>query len=271
MVTEFSVKYPETDKFLRGLTVQMRVIGALVMRELHTRFGRDNIGFLWLIVEPALLTTGVSVIHLSSGPFMHYGMPTGSFMVSGYTCYILFRSIVNRAADAIESNRTLLFHRMITIFDILFSRAILELGATILSVLVLSLMMQSVNFGFLPQRPLLMLGGLVMLFWFSFGLSMIIAAASELSTMVERLVHPMTYLSLAISGAFTIQQTMPDPFRWYLSWWPTTEMFELIREGQFQDYNSDYTYPVYIISICMVLSAIGLLSLRAVRKDIHLG
>ncbi|MCE2575619.1 ABC transporter permease [Komagataeibacter sp. FNDCR2] len=270
-MTEVSSRHSETQKLLHGLKVQTRVIGALIMRELHTRFGRDNIGFLWLIVEPALLTIGVSILHFTSGPFIHYGMPTGSFMISGYTCYILFRSIINRASDAIESNRTLLYHRMITIFDVLFSRAVLELASTILAIVVLSIMMQAVDYGFLPQRPLIMLIGLVILFWFSFGLSMIIAAASERSTLVERLVHPATYLSMPISGAFSIQQTMPDPFRWYLSWWPTTEAFELIREGQFQDYTSDYTFPVYVVGWCMILSVIGLIYLRAVRKDVHLG
>ena len=30
------------------LTLQADVIGALVLRELHSRFGRNNVGYLWL-------------------------------------------------------------------------------------------------------------------------------------------------------------------------------------------------------------------------------
>jgi len=33
-----------------GWRIQARVIGALMIRELNTRFGRDNIGFLWIMV-----------------------------------------------------------------------------------------------------------------------------------------------------------------------------------------------------------------------------
>ena len=33
----------------RSATIQLRVIHALVMREVLTRYGRHNIGFLWLI------------------------------------------------------------------------------------------------------------------------------------------------------------------------------------------------------------------------------
>ena len=36
--------------------IQKRVIGALLMREIITRYGRNNIGFLWLFVEPLLIT-----------------------------------------------------------------------------------------------------------------------------------------------------------------------------------------------------------------------
>jgi ABC-type polysaccharide/polyol phosphate export permease len=34
------------------------VLGALLIRELLTRYGRHNIGFLWLFVEPMIFTLG---------------------------------------------------------------------------------------------------------------------------------------------------------------------------------------------------------------------
>ena len=40
------------SKLAAGWRIQRRVIGALMIRELITRFGRENIGFLWVMVEP---------------------------------------------------------------------------------------------------------------------------------------------------------------------------------------------------------------------------
>ena len=40
----------ESPSLLHSLRVQRRVIGALFMREALTRYGRHNIGFLWLFV-----------------------------------------------------------------------------------------------------------------------------------------------------------------------------------------------------------------------------
>ena len=48
--------------FFSSLAVQRRVIFALLMREVLTRFGRHNIGFLWLFVEPMIFTLGVTAL-----------------------------------------------------------------------------------------------------------------------------------------------------------------------------------------------------------------
>lgn len=38
-------------EFLKSLAIQRRVIGALIMRETYTRFGRENLGFAWIFGE----------------------------------------------------------------------------------------------------------------------------------------------------------------------------------------------------------------------------
>ena len=53
--------------FLRSFAVHMRVIGALVLRELHVRYGRENIGYLWMIGEPMLLASVIGSIHAANG------------------------------------------------------------------------------------------------------------------------------------------------------------------------------------------------------------
>lgn len=46
-----------------AISIQARVIGALILRELHTRYGRENIGYLWLVAEPLMLGTVISLLH----------------------------------------------------------------------------------------------------------------------------------------------------------------------------------------------------------------
>src|SRR3546814_5552704 len=47
---------PQQGGLLAGFKIQRNVVAALFMREVLTRFGRHNIGFLWMFVEPMLFT-----------------------------------------------------------------------------------------------------------------------------------------------------------------------------------------------------------------------
>ena len=55
---------------MQSLRIQARVVHALIMREIITRYGRHNIGFAWLFAEPMLFTIGViglwSIVHKST-------------------------------------------------------------------------------------------------------------------------------------------------------------------------------------------------------------
>ena len=53
--------------FPRSLDIQLRVLGALLMREIITRYGRDNLGFLWLFVEPMIFTLGITALWSAVG------------------------------------------------------------------------------------------------------------------------------------------------------------------------------------------------------------
>lgn len=59
--------------FWESLAIQRRVIGALLMREIITRYGRNNIGFLWLFVEPLLMTLLIRLVGVYPGqPKCHH-------------------------------------------------------------------------------------------------------------------------------------------------------------------------------------------------------
>src|SRR3712207_6210789 len=105
---------PGTGALLRNspLTVMRRVIGALLLRELLTRYGRNNIGFLWLFVEPMLfvgLMVAVRVTLRSAGFALNF--PVVAFALTGWTSLLLWRSMPNRCIGAHKANLPLLHHQ----------------------------------------------------------------------------------------------------------------------------------------------------------------
>lgn len=254
-----------------AIDVQRHVIGALIVRELRTRYGRDNIGSLWMLLEPVLLAAAVALLHARDGS-AHYGsgLRIIPFALTGYTVFMIFRSIVSRAESALEANRPLLFHRMVTIFDLLFSRALLELIATSGALALLYGLAVAAGLADVPARPLRLMAAIVLLTWFAFALSMGIATAVHFSKAFSKFVHPATYIAMPLSGAFFLLEWIPQPYRTWLTWSPLNQIFEMVHSGVFASYDSPYFDPLYIIGWCMAFTVSGLLLLRILRRRVHL-
>jgi capsular polysaccharide transport system permease protein len=250
----------------RGIAVQARTIAALIVREMHTRFGRDNIGYLWIFVEPSLLTIGVTSVHHLFGIHLPPGMQPAPFYIAGYTGYMLFRGLINRAGTTVEANGTLLFHRQVTLVDLILARALLEAAALITSSVALLGVCAYFSEGVMIAKPLEFLGGWLLNVWFVSSLSMIVLTLCVRFHVVERVIHPLTYLTLPISGAFTSFETVPPAFRSLLTWVPLAQIQEIIREGMFANFTSLYTRPLYVVAWCVALSMIGLAGLRVARR-----
>lgn len=258
----------KSSAMARGLSIHMRVIGAVLMRELHTRYGRENIGYLWLIGEPLMLGSIIALLH--SGYPAHGPIHPVALTVVGYTIFIMFRGIVSRAEGTLSANLPLMYHKMVTVFDIALARALLELAGTFLAFVILAAVAISLDYMTFPVRPLAMLGGIVYIFFYSFGLAMIIVGGAHDNRLLERLVHPFTYFMIPLSGAFYQIEWLPEPYRTYLLYNPFPHMFELLRYGVFEAAPLKYVNFTYMTATCLVLNLLGLIAMRSVKSRIHL-
>ena len=268
-VVHLQSQAPHRGSLAHGFRVQMRSIGAVMLRELHTRFGRNNIGYLWLVLEPMILSGGIAATHLLIHAKLPYGFQPGSFYSSGYITYIAMRNNVNRSAGLIESNKPLLYHRNVTLQDISWARTALEglavLGAMIVILTVYVLLGLSAP----PQRPFYILLGLTLMTWLSGGLAMIITGLSEMSPLVERLVHPITYLMIPISGMFFILDELPPKIANIVKWTVFSQITDISRMGLRSEFNSSYVNYGFIILVSAVSTLLGILLLVIARRRMH--
>src|SRR5580698_4437742 len=135
----------------RSLAIQSRVLHALLMREIITRFGRKNLGVLWLAVEPMLFTLGVTTLWTAAGLHRGSPIPIVAFAVTGYSSVLMWRNSANRSGGAIAQNKPLLFHRNVRVIDVLLTRIELEIGGATGSFIVLSALFIFVGWMPLPD------------------------------------------------------------------------------------------------------------------------
>ncbi|MBL6453866.1 ABC transporter permease [Belnapia sp. T6] len=246
---------------------QMRVIGALTLRELGTRFGRDNLGYLWLFVEPALLGGTIGAVHYFTGHGLPGGLNPFEFWVGGYVPFYLFRGVVNRAPSAVPANQSLLYHRHITLLDIMIARDVLE-GAAVLGAMIAFLAIFGIVFGDWPDDPFKMLIGMMLMLLIAHGVAMLIATGAVYTEIFDRVTHLVTYLTLPITGAFWMVFWLPSEAQQAALWVPTVHLFEMIRDGHFGKVVPT-TYDVnYAIYWAAGLNLLGMAGLRRARLDL---
>lgn len=252
-----------------AFAIQRSVVGALLMRELASRFGRENLGFVWLFLEPALLGGVIGLVHHLTGHGLPGGIDVFSFWVLGYIPYFLFRAVVNRAPVAIVSNQSLLYHRRVTILDVMVSRNLLEGAAVLGAMAAFILALGAVN-GTWPEQPAKIVAGMALMLGLAHGISMLVAAGAVYSEMFDRLTHLVTYLSLPVLGAFYMVFWLPTELQEAALWIPTVHCFELVRNGQFGDaVPTTYDIP-YVLACIAVLNLFGMAALRKARRDLVL-
>jgi ABC-type polysaccharide/polyol phosphate export permease len=246
--------------------IHRRVIGALLIRELLTRYGRNNIGFLWLFVEPALFILIITLIRgFIRGAYPN--LPIVAFALTGYSALLLWRNAVSRSIGAIKSNTALLFHRQVTIVDIFTARILLELIAITTTLAGLSIALWA--FGWLepPEDILQFVGGWLLLAWFSVGLALTIGGLSEKAEVVGRFWHPFSYILMVNSGAFFLVEIFPPGLREIMLWVPMLNAVEYMREGWFGSVFTAYYHLDYLIVCNFVFTIIGLSLVRQLRFD----
>jgi ABC-type polysaccharide/polyol phosphate export permease len=247
---------------LHSLTIQRRVIWALLMREVITRFGRENVGVLWLVGEPMLFTLGVAALWTGAG--LHHGsnLPIVAFAVTGYSSVLMWRNTVSRCSSGIQQNFNLLYHRNVRVVDVFITRIVLEMGGATASFIILATFFTAIEWIEPPADPLVVVAGWLLLAWFGAALAMLIGAATAYSEVIERLWHPIAYLLFPLSGAAFMVDWLPPAMQETVLLLPMVHGVELLREGYFGNVVHTHYDVAYMAGINLVLTLAGLALLR---------
>lgn len=246
----------------------MRVIHALMIRELNTRFGRQNIGFLWIMMEPLLFAGLVAIIwRLVRGPEDH-GIGIVAFVISGYLPLTLFRHAVMRSVSIFVANSSLMYHRQVQILDFVFVRFLIEMLGSMMAYLFIAIVLIAFEQFPVPANIGLFIAGWFLYALFTLSLCFIIAPLSEMSEVLEKFIPVTTYIMIPFSGAFTMSSWLTPDMREYLLWSPFVNAMEMMRAGIWGTQVTAY-YNVWNPIVCsMVAAIIGLALCRHVRRTL---
>ena len=253
----------------RGFGVQFGVLRALIVRDALMRFGHENLGFFWVILEPLMFAGGVAVLWTVLD-HTHGRVPTVNFALTGYLMITLLRHIAGASNRILSRNLGLRFHATIKPLDIYLARALLESLGCLAAFFVAYIPLTTLGVIDPMRDPLLAMGGYALQVWFCVGFGLIMAALSETSDVMERVLPVTMYLTLPLTGIFTMQSWLPAKAQSILAWSPMVNTVEMLRNGMFSADVTTMWDAWFVVWWCFAQTVVGLMLFDSVRRRVDM-
>jgi capsular polysaccharide transport system permease protein len=255
---------------MRGLMTQLQVVHALLLRETKTRFGTNQLGYVWALVQPAAWVGMFVAFYAVFGRLAPPGTSVVAFLIVGIVPFSAFRETATRCMSAIDANKGLLFYPQVRPLDLVIARAVLE-AAT--HVVVLALLLGGVAlYEGVPRIDSLLkvLIGLGLTSGLGVSIGLVCCGLSVYSPTVERLFPTVMRLFFWTSALFHPVESLPRAARDVLLLNPVAHAIELVRDGWFPGYVTRHIDAWYVVSWILVLAFFGLSLERTARRRLEL-
>jgi capsular polysaccharide transport system permease protein len=246
----------------------LRSVTALVLREMSTRYGRSPGGYIWALLEPlgAILVLSIGFSLLLRSP------PLGNsfllFYATGMTPFNLYQVLSRTVSRALGYSRALLVYPVVTWFDAVVARIVLN---TLTNTLVGFILLGAI-LALIESRATLAPGPILL----SMGLAMLVGIAVGLLNCVLNAFFPvwssiwgiLTRPLFIISGVIFLYEDMP-PLAQSILWWnPLMHVLALMRVGFYPMYEAEFVSVAYVLGVTLPMIALGLVLLERYHKDI---
>lgn len=245
-----------------------RVIAALILREMSTRYGRTPGGYLWGILEPlaAILVLSVGFSLVIRTPSL--GTSFLLFYASGYLPFNLYQILSNMIARSINFSRPLLKYPAVTWVDAVIARFLLNsLTGIIITFLLLGGILLVVNTrAIIDIPPLIGATALAMLLGLGLGvLNCAIMGLFQIWDLIWSIITRPLFLASGIFYTYDQLPTLAQDILWYN---PLIHITGLMRTGIYPMYAPQYISPVFVITCSLIPLALGLILLGRYHRDI---
>ena len=243
-----------------------RVIGALVVREMITRYGRSPGGYIWAILEPVGM---VALLAIAFSQFIHVP-PLGEsfilFYATGYVPFHAYSEIAGVVSSSVLVNRQLMQFPAVTPLDAVLARFILS----VITIVVVTVLIFAGLFWLLDEPVRLSLGpifagmGAAMLLGLGVGtLNAVIFAFVPIWQRVWTIINRPLFL---ISAVFFTFESLPRQAREILWWNPLVHVVGEVRTGIYPVYQGAYVSLAYVMGVAVLCFLLGAALMTANRS-----
>lgn len=251
-----------------GLKRQLRVISALLIREVRIRNGKQAFGQLFELLE----AVGFILAHWIIFSYLHRSLLIGDslllFITTGILPILLFRTITIKTSQSIEASKAVVNIPYIEAIDYAVARAVVELISYTLLFMMFFAMISLFDVSDLaiPSTPIRVPEVLGILIFFAFGVGLVNSFITYIFPPWKYIWGMLSRVQIFFSAVFFIPEYMPPAIKNIIAYNPLLHLVALFRTAFYP------TYPTHLLSVSYLLKwtaasvILGLALERALRR-----
>ncbi|HRO12018.1 MAG TPA: ABC transporter permease, partial [Amaricoccus sp.] len=232
---------------------RLRVLFALILRDMNAKFGRSVGGYLWAVAEPlggiVLLAVAFSLA-LRMPPI---GTSFLFFYATGMIPFTLYGNVAASAANAVRSNRGLLSYSVVTPLDAVLAGALLELMTMSVVAALLFTGIVIVDDVVVNFEPIRVVRSFAMAAVLGLGVGTLNCVLFGFFPTWKNIWGVLNKPLFLISGVFFTFNSAPPAFQEVLWYNPLSQIIGEMRAGFYGAYRADYVSDLYVFGIGLSL------------------
>ena len=245
---------------------QFRVLKALVLRDLTTRYAQHRLGFVLGIILPVFGLTVLMIAFKLRGRMVPADFSEGVFVATGYPLWMAFMGMYGRVMASSSRVDALLMFPQITQLDLIVSNIIVEFAMNTVVFLVLCAGVLVFTGSTPPRDPT----GVLLCYWscgwIGAALGLAMCALQRILPLVTNFITPFMRFGMWVSGVVFMVNRLPSWSWQYLKWNPILHAVEGARTLWGPYYTSPIFDPQMILGVGFGLTILGLIMERASRR-----
>ena len=251
--------------FGQVLKLRGRFIGALLLRESKTRFGRSELGYLWAILEPISHVAVMCLVYWAINRLAPVGPSVMLFFVTGVLPFFLFHKTALHLGASVRGSQKVLRMPFMAPIDIIVARAVLEGLTWLVVACILLLTLVAMGMAEAPAEWGIVGLAAIVTFGLGVGVGLVNASAMALWPSWIQIYSVLTRPLYIFSAIFYSIDQVPSGLQYWLSWNPLLHGVLWFRLGFRADYASPVLDEQYLLSWVAGSILFGLCVLRVAR------
>lgn len=246
----------------------IRSVGALMLREMATTYGKSPGGYAWAVLEPV---AGVAILTYAFS-FLFEKPPLGTsfelFYATGTLPFFMFTTISNRVSTALLFSKPLLAYPAVTYIDALIARFMVNLFTELFVFYIVMVgVLTLYDTRAVVDVPHVALSlGLTALFALGVGtLNAYLFMRWHIWHVAWAIISRPLFI---ISGTFFMYDRLPMGLKEWLWYNPLIQTVGLMRRGFYPTYDDHYVSGLYVAGVSLALILTGLFLLNGSIKTL---